>query len=150
MAEIQGRRESLRIGANCCYNRLSMNRFLIHSLRIISGVVLPLGTLFLGSILVSIVQDDMSLTNNIQSLYAVLAGFGIVVLTFVIPLLVLLFLDPKNEYHKAETLPATSHSTDALIGRPIRRNLIFITLLIIVGLIPLTFIIFMTLIPAGD
>ena len=118
-----------------------MKRALINTVRIVSAILLPLGTLLLVLLVISLVSADN------MSPHALFLYSGVVVLLFILPLLAVLFLK-KPLTHDRFALPGshgrTPCSTDAtslLIQRPLKNGTIA-AILIAIGVIPVLFILF--------
>src|ERR1035437_558112 len=95
-----------------------MKNFLIHTLRIISGVILSIGTFFLAGFLMSI------LFNQGMILKSVLFYLPVILLLFVLPLLVILLLHTTNERQKEQNqmvdkMPNVSEVRLSFLRRPI-------------------------------
>jgi Ca2+/Na+ antiporter len=110
---------------------IAMKTFLIYSIRIVSGLLLPIGIFSLVCFLISIL-----LLHNLTAVEA-LFYFVLTFILFVPPLLVLIYLNPKNAIQPdTETTISESNSTE----RPTRKTMVYVFVLIAIGLVPLLFL----------
>lgn len=111
-----------------------MKNFFVHTLRIVSGVALPIGTLFFALFLISFLTKDLPLNG-------VWFYIPIILIFFVFPLLAILFLHTHKRLDQAiDGTQIISENKIAFFQRPIN-NLIPIVVLITIGLIPIFYLI---------
>jgi hypothetical protein len=101
-----------------------MNNLLVNSLRIISFLLLPVGTFALT---VSSLSEDES----------ILWSLGIILAFFIFPLLVILFLHPKGKTGLKNNQVTNKLKFGHYLGRPTRIDLMLSVVPIIIGLIPI-------------
>ncbi len=116
-----------------------MKKFLLHALRIISYIVLPIGTYIAAGVGIPSINNILNpiMPTNPAEEIAVIVVLG------VLPILIILFLRPQKEPQTLVNTQAVSKSFFRVIERPTPKslliNLVAIIVLIIIGLLPLIF-----------
>ena len=101
--------------------------------------MLPLGSLFLGIFIISILFNRAVTLSGPVLLY-----IGSIALFFVLPLGVILFLNPRKQYQTPNGSEVTNETQVPFLKRPIGA-LIPIIILVAIGLIPLLFFVLIVL-----
>jgi hypothetical protein len=115
-----------------------MKNLFLHVLRITAGIALPFGTFFVAILATSMVISPP--LTFYQALLIIVPLLIVTMILFVLPILALLLVHPKEIPKGRDQAEVVSEAKSIFLMRPIYGSLIPIIILIAIGIIPFVYV----------